>query len=162
MSESVLNYGQHKLKNKVLSVSDTTSDQTEQSTDVDADAIHVKGLPPNATEEILNLFFSNEQASGGGNVEEVKLYKDASQAVVWFTDASSEKCNNIGRGRAGEAGLFEFLIFKLSIYVSVSLYMYVMICLSFQLFNVYTHRSPLSRSTRYNQKCEHVIVESVF
>ena len=116
MSDSVLNYGQHKLKNKVLSVSDTTSDQTEQSTNVcvDADAIHVKGLPPNVTEEILNLFFSNEQASGGGNVEEVKLYKDASQAVVWFTNASSEKCSNIGRGQGegGGAGLFEFLIFK--------------------------------------------------
>ena len=139
MSDSVLNYGQHKLKNKVLSVSDTTNDQTEQGTNVcvDADPIHVKELPPNATEEIPNLFFSNEEASGGGNVEEVKLYKDASQAVVWFKDASSEKCNNIGGGRVGEAGLFEFLIFKLSIYVSVSLYMYVMICLSFHLFNVY-------------------------
>ena len=114
MSESVLNYGQHKLKNKVLSVSDTTSDQNEQSINacVDADAIHVKELPPNVTEDILNLFFSNEQASGGGNVEEVKLYKDESQAVVWFTDASSEKCSNIGRGPAGEAGLFEFLIFN--------------------------------------------------
>ena len=98
MSNSVLNYGQHKLKNKVLSVSDTTNDQTEQSTNVcvDADAIHVKELPPNASEEILNLFFSDEEASGGGNVEEVKLYKDASQAVVWFTDASSEQCSNIG------------------------------------------------------------------
>ena len=100
--ESVLNRQNHKLKGKPLTVfrpSVDESEYTEASSEYyestsehiePPNAIHVAGLPPGTTKDVLELFFSSEKRCGGGRIEESILYQGSCQAVIWFTDSKSK------------------------------------------------------------------------
>ena len=49
--------------------------------------IEVQGIPSEASEEVIRLFFENKKRSGGGEVKNVSLDKEEGTAVITFYNA---------------------------------------------------------------------------
>ena len=50
--------------------------------------LRVKGLPPDATTDILCSFFENKRRQGGGPVKNVEITPGGNDAIVEFEEAS--------------------------------------------------------------------------
>lgn len=61
------------------------SDESEG--EIEVSAILVTNLPPNVTDQQIELFFENSKKSGGGEVQRVEYDKEARSAIVTFKDA---------------------------------------------------------------------------
>lgn len=48
--------------------------------------IQVKGVKPNHTASILQLYFENRKRSDGGAILEMKVYPEEERAVITFQD----------------------------------------------------------------------------
>ena len=54
-------------------------------------AVVIGGVPTAATEEYLRLYFENKDRSGGGHVENIRINRESSTAVVTFADPEGEQ-----------------------------------------------------------------------
>ena len=59
----------------------------ESDGEIEVSTILVTNLPPNVTDQQIELFFENSKKSGGGEVQRVEYEKKARSAMVTFKDA---------------------------------------------------------------------------
>ena len=63
------------------------SGESSEEEHEEAGAILVTNLPPNVTDQQIELFFENSKKSGGREVQKVEYDKEARSAIVTFKDA---------------------------------------------------------------------------
>ena len=67
------------------SLKDETSNESESTTnDEPTNEVMVLGVKQSITTEMLEMFFENEQKSGGGNVKHIRLDEEFGTAVITF------------------------------------------------------------------------------
>ena len=107
MVENLLEHGNHKLRGQdvmvcrapveesveeeeEMKIEETEADTATATTETNA--ILVEGLGPNTDQEVLELFFENTKRSGGGEIQNIKMYQKSGRAIIWFTKADCEYC----------------------------------------------------------------------
>ena len=96
--ENVLEHGNHKLRGTDVMVcrapveepveeeEQMNEEPEDDTTEIQTNAILVRGMKPNTDQEVLELFFENTKRSGGGEIQNIQMYKKSGRAIIWFTE----------------------------------------------------------------------------
>ena len=102
MVEKILEHGNHKLSEKDLIVSaapaEVLNDENKESEGrkvndekIRTNAILIEGLDSAFEREMLELFFENTKRSGGGEIQNIKMYQKSGRAIIWFAEDEGRK-----------------------------------------------------------------------
>ena len=75
------------MNNVKIHIEEYYPQSDESEGEIEVSAILVTHLPPNVTDQQIELFFENSKKSGGGEVNQVKFNQSANSAIVWFKNA---------------------------------------------------------------------------
>ena len=106
MVETILEHGNHKLRDQQLHVSrlpveeKMRTEEAMQEKEIEGgrteapNAILVEGLKSGTPKKMVELFFENTKRSGGGDIKHIQMNQNSGRAIVWFTDkAGKRQCN---------------------------------------------------------------------
>ena len=79
-----------KMKKKEIQIEVNYRQSDESEGGIEVSAILVTNLPPNVTDQQIELFFENSKKSGGGEVQKVEYDKEARSAIVTFKDVEGK------------------------------------------------------------------------